>query len=458
MASALSTLIGARHSNKLWHPAREFLIVALMVFSVRGVMVAQVPSFATVHSFTGNPDGADPHGALTIASDGILYGTTFGGGSNLCSTYAGTFRCGTVFALAPQAGGGRTASVIYNFGGNPDGAWPDAGLTLGDNGTMYGTTQIGGAGGGTVFQLAPPSTSGGSWTEEVLYAFPSERGSDSHGPEAPVLVFPDRTLYTTATDDSVVMLLPPAAPGGNWAGTTIYSFNVNNGLGATPFAGLVSESGALYGTTYYGSDPDCDCGAVYALSPPSTAGPWTATAIHSFTGYPADGGGSLADLTTGDSGVLYGTTYFGGSGTACVLTNGLGCGAVFQLTPPTTSGGPWTETVIYSFTGQNGDGAFPSSSLVLGEDGSLYGTTQYGGSSGSCSSYGATGCGTVFQLVPPASPGGKWTEKVLHAFTGEGADGAIPLAGLVLTSSGAFYGTTSSGGSAGLGTVYSIKP
>jgi uncharacterized repeat protein (TIGR03803 family) len=105
--------------------------------------------------------------------------------------------------------------------------------------------------------------------------------------------------------------------------------------------------------------------------------------------------------------------------------------------------------VIYSFTATNGDGTFPSASVVVGKDGSLYGTTQSGGSAN---------LGTVFQLTPPATLGDPWTEMILHSFTGQSGDGATPLAGLTLNSAGVLYGTTSSGGTAGKGTVFAVTP
>jgi uncharacterized repeat protein (TIGR03803 family) len=115
--------------------------------------------------------------------------------------------------------------------------------------------------------------------------------------------------------------------------------------------------------------------------------------------------------------------------------------------------------VIYSFTAANGDGGYPSASVVLGANGVLYGTTQYGGiASSPCSYYGALGCGTVFQLTPPTTPGGVWTEAILHTFSGQNGDGSIPIAGLTLSPSGTLYGTTSGGGNANKGTVFSVTP
>jgi uncharacterized repeat protein (TIGR03803 family) len=106
----------------------------------------------------------------------------------------------------------------------------------------------------------------------------------------------------------------------------------------------------------------------------------TLTTLYSFSGG-ADGEYPVAGLIADASGALYGTTESGGS---C-------CGTVFKLTPPTTTGGPWAETVLYSFTG-GADGAQPVASLIADASGALYGTTEGGGS----------GYGTVFKLTLPA--------------------------------------------------------
>jgi len=110
-------------------------------------------------------------------------------------------------------------------------------------------------------------------------------------------------------------------------------------------------------------------------------------------------------------------------------------------------------TVLYNFQGPP-DGANPSSNLVEGADHVLYGTTGNGG---------VYGGGTVFSLTPPSSPGGSWTEAVLHSFQGF-PDGAGPTAGVVVGSGGVLYGTTSGGGSTtcgdpgGCGIVFSLTP
>jgi len=144
----------------------------------------------------------------------------------------------------------------------------------------------------------------------------------------------------------------------------------------------------------------------------------TPKTLYSFTG--SDGANPQAGVTSSGT-VLYGTTHSGGSA---------GFGTVYSPTAPASPGGAWTEAVLYNFSGGS-DGANPSASVVIGSGGVLYGTTFYGGQ----------GFGTVFSLTPPASPGGVWTEAVLHSFT-DGTDGLNPLAGVTIGKGGALYGTT----------------
>jgi hypothetical protein len=108
------------------------------------------------------------------------------------------------------------------------------------------------------------------------------------------------------------------------------------------------------------------------------------------------------NLAMGRNGVIYGTTGEGGAYTQCPENDGLGCGTAYSLTPPASPGGAWTEAVLWSFGGTPGDTYFPYG-VTMGRDGVLYGN-------------GGGGCGAIFSLTPPASPGGAWTEAVLYQF------------------------------------------
>jgi uncharacterized repeat protein (TIGR03803 family) len=184
--------------------------------------------------------------------------------------------------------------------------------------------------------------------------------------------------------------------------------------GDYPTAGLLNVNGTLYGTTYEGGE---SAGEVYAMT---TSG--KETVLHSFNGS-GDGAFPHAGLTDVD-GTLYSTTVNGGAN--CGSSDG--CGTIFKIT---TSG---TETVIYSFKGGSGDGAYPYAGLV-NVNGTLYGTTENGGGKG-C--YNHEGCGTVFAVTASGK------ETVLHTFGGS-EDGHNPSAGLTDVK-GTLYGTTINGG------------
>jgi uncharacterized repeat protein (TIGR03803 family) len=142
----------------------------------------------------------------------------------------------------------------------------------------------------------------------------------------------------------------------------------------------------------------------------------------------AEGGSPQAGLIADSSGALYGTTPWGGNTQA-----GYWGGTVFKLTPPSAPGSAWTEDVLYMFQGGNfnDDATNPYCTLVFDSAGNLYGTTEHGGQ------YEA---GTIFQLVPPAAPGGAWTENILYSgFSG------YYFAGLVIDSAGNLYGATFGG-------------
>ena len=172
---------------------------------------------------------------------GNLYGTTYEGGG---------LNNGTVFELTPQAGGGWTENLLYNFGNGTDGAGPEAGLIFDAAGNLYGTTGGGGIyGAGTAFELTP--TAGGGWTEKLLHSFGN--GTDGSYPQASLTIDAARNLYGTTNG------------GGTYGGGTVFRVNAHGGReqvlhsfgnvtdGAYPYAGLIiDKNGNLYGTTLNG--------------------------------------------------------------------------------------------------------------------------------------------------------------------------------------------------------------
>jgi uncharacterized repeat protein (TIGR03803 family) len=228
--------------------------------------------------------------------------------------------------------------------------------------------------------------------------------------------------------------------------------------GRHPFGALVADAeGALYGTTNSGGQ--YGYGTVFKLTPSASGQTWTETVLYSFCQQEScdDGSYPEAGLVFDKHGALYGTTSEGG---------GAGDGAVFKLTPPAASGGPWTETVLYGFIGGD-DGSDPETGLIFDNQGALYGTTTEGG-------YGSfsIGYGTVFKLLPPHKSDGVWSEFQLYHFCSVGyycKDGSYPVGGLVFGKDGALYGTASEGGSSGgtldcsltlggCGLVFQIRP
>lgn len=447
---------------------KNWLQTLCVTLAIAGSAFSAAPKETVVYSFQGGTDGSYPYAGLLAGKGGTLYGTTSAGGGGTC-----TGGCGTVFQLTPPAatGGAWTETVLYRFTGGSDGATPWAGLILDGTGNLYGATLAGGntscrTGCGVVFELSPPASIGGSWTQSVLYSFKGVRSGDGNGPEGTLIFDASGRLYGTtyaggiACSDSaptgcgtVFQLTPPSSSGGAWTETLIYKFDPSF-AGGPSGALLLDSKGNLYGTAV--NDGVYGEGTAYKLAPQSSGG-WHRTVLHAFGGSSTDGGYVSAGLTVGKGGALYGATEgYGGQ-----VGDG---GTVFQLTPPASSGAGWTETVLYVFPGDNGYTRGPFGSLLAGPSGVLFGMTPSGGG-GSCSVLGWLGCGTVFELTPPASMGGAWTHTTLHSFSG-GTDGAVPYSGVIFGLGNALFGTTYGGGTgtcsqqspAGCGTVFTIAP
>jgi uncharacterized repeat protein (TIGR03803 family) len=384
--------------------------------------------------FSGISEGASPSSGVFLSSTGQLFGETYSGSN------AG--QNGTVYSLTPS-GGTYTLASLSTFV-NTDGACPAEGLVVDAAGDLYGTTAGGGSAGlGTVFELSP--SSGGGWSEKVIYSF--VKGNYHYVGSG---TFPSRLIIDAsgnlygetqnggAHNAGMVYELSPAA-GGTWTEKTLYDFNpgVN---GNDPFGGLVMDpAGNLYGTTALGGlgsvqgNPESGNGLVFELTPGAN-GVWSQKVIYQFGGYPLDGGRPEAGLFIDQTGNLYGTTLRGGNG-ACVGTNEetVGCGTVFELM---RQSGSWKEAYLYAFQDAGNDGLYPSASPVVDAAGHVFGTTLRGGAgNSSCPS-----CGTAFELVQNA--GGTWTERQIFNFPGPDRGGVNPASNLILDAAGNLYGTT----------------
>ena len=336
-------------------------------------------TYKTIYSFSGGTDGGEPHGRLTVDSKGNLYGTAYVGGTingNYCPT-----GCGTAFELSP-AGGGWTFTLLHGFSGL-DGSLPWTGLTTDNAGNLYGTTTMGGnGGGGTVFELSP---SGNGWTFSTLHSL-ANSGSEGVFPFSDLVIDGAGNLYgatqqggSPKSSCGTVFELSPS--GGSWKFKLLHAFlGAKYGDGGIPWGGLTLDSaGNLYGTTFEGGKSCNFCGGtVFKMS--QSAGKWKEQILHRFSG--PDGQGPLGGVTMNKAGNLYGTTNYGGSSCS-------DCGTVFKLTLGLN--GYWKFTSLYSFAFGT-DGAEPYAGVIVDASGNLYGATTYGGIF-----YG----GTLFELSSP---------------------------------------------------------
>ncbi len=391
-----------------------------------GVTPAQAQTFNVLYNFQGYGvmDGAQPVG-LVKGPNGYLYGTTAGGGA---------VDAGTVFRIAP---GGGKYEIMWSFGDHInaiDGDFTAAPLVLASNGSFYGTTSINPGGGsgngsdGVVFRMTPA----GALTP--IHNFCDVVQNDicvgGVGPQGAMMQARNGFLYGTtsgagAFGHGTIFIM---TPGG--AVTTLHSFcgTLDQGTcadGSGHVSGLVQGlNGELYGTTQNGGTAEPGTvgdGTIFQIGP---AGKFTTLYNFCIQTNCADGTQPQYGVIVGPDGNLYGTTSTGGAA---------GAGTFFTITPA------GHLTTLYSFcTAANcSDGAFPLG-IVLGSDGSLYGTTAAG----------ANNYGTIFQITPAG------VLTTLHSFVG--TDGGGFGTTLMQDTSGAFYGMSSQGGNVGDGTLFRL--
>jgi uncharacterized repeat protein (TIGR03803 family) len=221
-----------------------------------------------LYIFGGPPnDGNYPTANVVLGGGGVLYGTTSEGGANSNS--------GTVFSLTPSPGGGWTEAVLYNFPATFYGCQPGQ-LIAGQNGSLYGVAAMCGPGtnDGTVFALYPPASPGGEWGHLTLHAFTCG-STDGVGPNS-LLWYNGVLYGTTFSggpgnlrsgggNGTIVSITPPTSEGGSWTENVLYLFTGGSD-GANPVGIVVGNDGVLYGTTHSGSGPS-NAGTVFSFSP-----------------------------------------------------------------------------------------------------------------------------------------------------------------------------------------------
>lgn len=286
-----------------------------------------------IYSFDYGNGGAAPAADLVLDAHGNLYGTASQGGSggNSCNASG----CGTVFELTPQPDGSWAETTIHIFEQNSsDGIVPSSGVILDSAGNVFGMTLYGGAGRcsggvygidgcGSVYELTPNS---GGWTETILYNFVQGCGFGIHPSGG---LFFDKAGHLRGTSQAggdgfgtVVQLYDSQKNSRQQSGLHLFYGNPD---GMNPVGRLaVDATGKLFGVTSSGGANRT--GIIFELRPSKDA--WKETILHSFGGT-GDGATPQAGLVLDSKGRLYGTTQYGGSGTAC----NQGCGTVFEVIP-----------------------------------------------------------------------------------------------------------------------------
>jgi uncharacterized repeat protein (TIGR03803 family) len=415
--------------------SRLSFVLCLTVLALSIAGAAVAQTVTPLYSFGAPPDAYGQTSAVVFDSAGNAYGTSTQGGAN---------GYGAVFQLTPPAtsGGSWTETVIYSFAAGSNNTAGAAGLGIDRLGNLYGTTQFSqnshclNSACGTVFKLVRPSTSGGAWTYRLLHGFKGGK-TDGSNPISGVVVIGNNVYGTTFTEgpNGGGTVFQITQSGNNFTETLIHSFPSATGDGFNPAGMTKDAAGNLYGVALGGGSNNG--GILFKLA--SSSGTWAESVLLSpditYGNEPA-----LAPVFDG-AGALWGTTQYGGSGNA---------GTLFRLRPPSTSGGAWTPQLVHSFD-INTDGEQPGGLVFDRTSHTLYGMIEARGISGS------GGCGYIYQVTQTS--GGAWQFFPTFNFstTNQGL-GCAPYLPMTIDASGNLFGVTQTGGTNGDGVAFEFAP
>ena len=370
-------------------------ITSLALIFAANIPMVNAQTYSVLYNLgtnAGDPINPAWIGTFVQGRDGNLYSTAPAGGDK---------GFGAIFQLTPSG----SMKVLYSFKNMDDGVFPNSGLTLGTDGSLYGTTPAGGSPGyGTIFKI----TTSGVFT--TLHGF--NGNTEGVSASAPPIQGPDGNFYGTTSNGggAVFGTVYKMTPAGNL--TVIHTFD---GTLRYPYALTLGTDGNFYGTAGGGSGNPY--GAIFKVTPQGKV-----TLLHSFVS--TDGQSPLGTIIQASDGNFYGTTNAGGSGTA---------GVAYKMTPS----GIFTD--LFNFA-NNGLGMNPRAGLVQATDGKFYGGTTVNPGASS---------GTLFQMTST----GTYTDLVLFTNNIGLFPGGNPQVSLFQHTNGAFYGDTAAGGTGNIGCV-----
>lgn len=357
-------------------------------------------TYTKLYDFSGGSQGRLPFGSLFQASNQKFYGLSYQGGIN---------NSGVLFEFDPS---GNIYTKKVDFGSAINGSNPYGNLMLSNDLQLYGMTYQGGSSNaGVLFTLDPVSK---TFSKKVDFV-PGSLGKNTYGSliQASNGKFYGMLYQGGVYDYGTIIEYDPIAD----TCIKLHDFDGSNS-GRNPYGDLLQASnGKLYGMTPYGGTDDYGLIFEYDINAKSFQ------KLHEFNG--SDGASPFGSLIQHENGLLYGLTYNGGSADAGVL---------FEYSISSN-----TYSKLMSFTGTT-TGTYPLGSLLDMTDSSLYGMTQYGGTSNA---------GVVFRF----RPNGSVFEKVEEF---NGTNGKNPTAQLVKAVNGKLYGKTQYGGTDNSGVIFEL--